>query len=460
MAWPFDDEETTAPLYTPWDGGMGMSSPFDGGMSMSAPSPVYEDPPLPRIANPADEFVAPFKTASSMLIDSLARESSTSIGGIMDDINKLKTNRESLLNSSENDWRSVGSGLLGAVAAALGGAGGSGIAGAFATQGLTYYNNLEAQEKEKLAANARDIGDLEGRLGREQGTLRSFQAAGLQDMSQAERDANTAKIQEERDRRTGAIPGSPESKLKMDEDIAKFKAQEDYRDSKSNFPTNRALTDDERKTYAERLQLKPEEKDSLKTVGDLNRWLDIKRAGADTLKLPDKELKTLVANFASTQQFFDRVIPLVKSDVPDNVVERNIKQVFPQFDEAYVKKMLDFSARQIVNAREAGVLTQKDVDAYNNVLSFGYFDTPVSVLRRLTEVNQQLKDATRNRLASEKASNVATEGLEEMLGISVPNYRKQAEDKRQAAEGGSGIKSMSLEQKQALIDQLLAKQGK
>lgn len=458
MVWPFDDEETTAPLYTPWDGGMGMSSPFDGGISMSSPSPVYEDAPLPAIPNPADEFVASPRTASSLLIDSLARESSTNIGGLLDDIGKLKSNRESLLNSSENDWRSVGSGLLGAVAAALGGAGKSGIAGAFSAQGLTYYNNLEAQEKEKLAANARDIGDLEGRLGREETTLRGFQGTQLQDMSQAERDANTAKIQEERDRRTGAIPGSPEAKLKTEEDIAKFKAQEDYRDSKSNFPTNRALTDDEKRTYAERLQLKPEEAGSLKTVGDLNRWLEIKRAGADTLKLPDKELKTLVANFASTQQFFDRVLPLVKSNVPDNVLERNIKQVFPQFDEAYVKKMLDFSARQVVNAREAGVLTQKDVDAYNDILSFGFFDTPVSVLRRLTEVNQQLKDTTTNRLASEKASNVATEGLEEMLGIQVPNYRKEAQDKKELGNNGD-TKTLTREQKQALIDQLLAKKA-
>ena len=106
-----------------------------------ARSSSYQDLFTPQqFANPYDP---------SNLIGQMVNTSSRKIDGLTAQSEKLRGMESDLDGMAENDWSQVGAGLLGGIAAWVGGGNASEVAGGAYTLGHTYYNNLEAQEKEK-----------------------------------------------------------------------------------------------------------------------------------------------------------------------------------------------------------------------------------------------------------------------------------------------------------------------
>lgn len=93
------------------------------------------------------EYDSPYDPNSAMR--DLLKKNSTTIDGLNADRERLLSEDRTLMNSSENDWGTIGAGLVGAIGAFAAGGTGAQIAGSFADTGTSYYNNLEAQEKEK-----------------------------------------------------------------------------------------------------------------------------------------------------------------------------------------------------------------------------------------------------------------------------------------------------------------------
>jgi hypothetical protein len=73
-------------------------------------------------------------------------------------LDEISDRSKNLTNSAEQDWSTLGASLFGALGAGLAGGNAGQIAGSAADVGTTHYNNLEAQEKTKIALSEREYG--------------------------------------------------------------------------------------------------------------------------------------------------------------------------------------------------------------------------------------------------------------------------------------------------------------
>lgn len=71
-------------------------------------------------------------------------------------LDEISDRTKNLTNSAEQDWSTLGAALFGALGAGLAGGNAGQVAGSAADVGATHYNNLEAQEKTKIALSERE----------------------------------------------------------------------------------------------------------------------------------------------------------------------------------------------------------------------------------------------------------------------------------------------------------------
>lgn len=98
------------------------------------------------------------------MLKGMIDDSSKNIDGLTAERDRLRGGQDALDNSSEMDWGQVGAGLLGGAAAFLGSGKITDAAAGFSSMGTSYYNNLEAQEKDKKARLALQLKELDDQI--------------------------------------------------------------------------------------------------------------------------------------------------------------------------------------------------------------------------------------------------------------------------------------------------------
>lgn len=101
-------------------------------------------------------------------------------------------------------------------------------------------------------------------------------------------------------------------------------------------------------------------------------------------------------------------------------LERNISAVLPATELGKLQMNLGLFAVQLRNAREAGIMTDKDEARYKEYLTIGKLDTVGSVMGRMQEL-QDITDLTAQAaLTSAKAGQENVTLYEELLGFKAP----------------------------------------
>lgn len=111
----------------------------------------------------------------SQFVRDQIRESEDLTKTYNDQMESISDKRMGLINAAETDWSSLGAALFGAAGALAAGGNAGDIAGGAAATGMTHYNNLESQTKEKQAILEKEYNTSLANVKAEQNRSRSLQ---------------------------------------------------------------------------------------------------------------------------------------------------------------------------------------------------------------------------------------------------------------------------------------------
>lgn len=246
MAGTFDEYlQEEDPLFTPVggyeSGGMSMADdPYGLISSVVAPQEDYSiateqlyTPISLSTPEPEGTFATPtFDTdyqddPFAKLLTEQIKESSDLSNAYSEELKDISDRQSKLTNSAENDWSTLGAALIGGIGGALAGGSMADIAGGAAAVGTTHYNNLEAQEKTKMALLEKDANRVFAEQKAEQGRGRALTS------TQAQHAARMSMAQAQ-----GKVIGTQEN------EAARKAKVEDRKEIEANKPTNDAYAKD------------------------------------------------------------------------------------------------------------------------------------------------------------------------------------------------------------------------
>lgn len=171
-------------------------------------------------------------------------------------------------------------------------------------------------------------------------------------------------------------------------------------------------------------QVAPTELNVLNNVAREKRLAEGQDANLSGEKVmpPSQKTKDSLGSAVLVKEIGNKYIGQLENIAKTNpsYLEMNIAKVLPATDLGQLQKDLGLFAVQLRNAREAGIMTDKDEARYREYLTIGSLDTFNSVLGRMKEL-QQITDLTaKATLTSAKAGQENVSKYEELLGFKAP----------------------------------------